>query len=235
MDRGKDMSMPGKKQSRGICSYCGEEAAKSAMARHLAGCVKRKEAIEKADQGPGTAETIYHLSVRDAYQSEFWLHLEMPGSRTLKDLDTYLRRIWLECCGHMSRFSVGGWEGKEIAKTRKISQAFQTGDELTHIYDFGTPSETLIKLADTRQGKPITKHPVELMARNMMPEAQCIECDKPATHLCMECLMESEMWGVFCEEHAEAHPHKGYGEPVALVNSPRLGMCGYTGPADPPY
>jgi len=33
----------------------------------------------------------------------------------------------------------------------------------------------------------------------------------------------------------EAHPHEEYGEPIEIVNSPRLGLCGYTGPADPPY
>ena len=27
------------------------------------------------------------------------------------------------------------------------------------------------------------------------------------------------------------HPHDQYGEPIPLVNSPRLGMCGYDGPA----
>lgn len=34
---------------------------------------------------------------------------------------------------------------------------------------------------------------------------------------------------------ADLDPHDDYGEPIELVNSPRLGMCGYTGPADPPY
>ncbi|WP_127011414.1 hypothetical protein ACF3DV_03465 [Chlorogloeopsis fritschii PCC 9212] len=26
-----------------------------------------------------------------------------------------------------------------------------------------------------------------------------------------------------------------YGEPIPLVNSPRLSLCGYDGPAEPPY
>jgi hypothetical protein len=38
-----------------------------------------------------------------------------------------------------------------------------------------------------------------------------------------------------CDEHAEDHPHDNYGEPIPLCNSPRMGQCGYDGPAEPPY
>jgi hypothetical protein len=51
----------------------------------------------------------------------------------------------------------------------------------------------------------------------------------------MECLIEEEVWGVLCSKHAKTHPHSDYGDPIPLVNSPRLGMCGYEGPAEPPY
>lgn len=100
----------------------------------------------------------------------------MRSSSTLEDLDYYLRRIWLECCGHMSQFSVGGWRGEEIPKNRRIGEAFQHEVELTHIYDFGTSSETLIKAVGTREGKPTAPRPIALMVRNLMPEAKCIEC-----------------------------------------------------------
>jgi hypothetical protein len=73
------------------------------------------------------------------------------------------------------------------------------------------------------------------MARNHMPEQECIECDKPAKWLCMGCLIEDNEWTVLCDEHKEEHEHDDYRDPTPLVNSPRLGMCGYTGPADPPY
>ena len=31
----------------------------------------------------------------------------MPADATLADLDRFLRDIWLECCGHMSQFTIG--------------------------------------------------------------------------------------------------------------------------------
>jgi hypothetical protein len=36
------------------------------------------------------------------------MHLEMPTSAALIDLDDFLRAIWLECCGHLSEFTIGG-------------------------------------------------------------------------------------------------------------------------------
>ncbi len=223
------------KQSRGTCQFCGKESSKGALTRHLKSCPARTAASAKADQGGD--EFLLHLRVQDAYSPDFWLHLEMRGSATLKDLDRYLRAIWLECCGHLSQFSVGGWSGQEIAKSRAAHLAFSAaGDRpLTHIYDFGTESETQITLVAAREGKPLTKHPIVLMARNLMPEAACQECDAPAAFVCMECIYEENESGLLCAQHVKDHPHDEYGEPMGLYNSPRTGMCGYDGPALPPY
>jgi hypothetical protein len=204
------------------------------MSKHLAACPGRTDLTAQADQSAGKAEPLWHLRVQDAYAKEFWLDLEVRGSSTLNKLDAYLRAIWLECCDHMSQFSVGGWQGQEIAMRRRIDDVFAPDVELTHIYDFGTSSYTLVKALGMRVGVPLTKHPIYLMARNLMPETVCAECGAPATYLCIECMYE-EIPCTLCEEHTRTHPHDNYGEPVALVNSPRLGLCGYEGPADPPY
>ena len=227
--------MPRGKQSKGTCAHCGTEIAKNAVTKHLSVCLERRTIIEKAARKKTAPVSLYHLRVQAAHRREFWLDLEMRGTGALKDLDYYLRGIWLECCGHLSQFSVGGLRGDEIPMTRRVSEVFQPGLEITHIYDFGTSSETLIKAVETREGTPTTTRPVALMARNMMPEAKCIECGEPAAWLCMQCLIEQEKGATRCERHSRAHPHEDYGEPLRLVNSPRLGMCGYEGPAEPPY
>jgi hypothetical protein len=228
--------MPRRKQSKGECAYCGAEIAKNGVSKHLAACSKRQAIIQQAERKKAASETLYHLRVQDAMAgADFWLDLEMRGAKTLKDLDYYLRGIWLECCGHLSRFSIGGRRGEDIAMRRKADEVFSPGVELTHIYDFGTSSETLIKAVSAREGKPTAARPIALMARNLMPKTICAECEKPATRLCMECIIEEGIWGVLCDNHAKKHPHDNYGEPIPLVNSPRLGMCGYDGPAEPPY
>lgn len=232
---GKAKEMGRKKQTKGKCGYCGREMTRSGMTRHLADCPKRQEVIAAANETSGVTQTLYHLVVKDAWGGSFWLHLEMNGSATLKQLDRYLRAIWLECCGHLSRFSPGGWGAEEIAMSRKADQVFDPGLELTHIYDFGTSSRTLVQVAAMRQGKPTTTHPIALMARNDLEEEYCMECERPATWLCMTCIQELDLSGLLCDVHVKDHPHDEYGEPMPIFNSPRTGMCGYEGPAEPPY
>jgi len=205
------------------------------MARHLATCERRGTVLAEVNAPPGLATTLFHLQARDAWTGEYWLDLEIDGSASLGVLDSYLRAIWLECCGHMSQFSIGGWRGERIPISRKIHQAFRTGVELTHIYDFGTESVTLIAAVDRRTGKPTTRRPIALMARNVPPLFECQQCDNAAIYLCEECRAEEDRPGTLCAKHGVSHPHENYGELIRIVNSPRIGMCGYTGPAQPPY
>lgn len=181
-------------KTRGACVFCGRSLTRGGMSRHLQRCDARMAAIRAADARPGERETLLHLLVQDEPTGDYWLHLEMRANAPLKKLDEYLRAIWLECCGHLSQFSRGEWGGQEIGIGRRIGDVLGDGGTLTHVYDFGESSVTLVKAVDVREGRPLSRHPIHLMARNGMPAG------------------------------------------IALpVNSPRLGTCGYTGPARPPY
>ena len=119
--------------------------------------------------------------------------------------------------------------------SRRVQDVFEPGVELTHIYDFGTSSMTLIKAIRVRQGKPLTSHPIVLMARNSPFDAPCQQCEQQATWLCCDCEAESDEAGLFCDQHGEEHEDVHPDGLLELVNSPREGMCGYSGPAEPPY
>jgi hypothetical protein len=229
--------MPRKPQPRGTCAYCGAEFSKSGIGRHLKKCTERSNAIRAAEKSKRPTENLWHLRIQDAYDKDFWLDLEMSGSASLSALDRYLRVIWLECCGHLSEFTTGGFGGTTIGMMRKADNVFDVGGKLDHLYDFGTTSKTTIKVAGVRQGKALSgEHAISLMARNLQPEEKCSICNERANWLCLECLHERNRGGWFlCDEHAEEHPHQEYGEPMPLFNSPRVGMCGYSGPAEPPY
>lgn len=229
--------MSRKPESRGTCAYCRELITRRSISKHMQVCSKRQESLAAAEKSDRPVEFLWHLRVQDAYDSAFWLDLEMRGSASLSTLDAYLRAIWLECCGHLSKFTVGGWGGHDVGKSRKADNVFTRETILRHLYDFGTTSETDIKVVGSRQGKATTRHPIALLARNNMPEMPCSQCGKPAAYLCIECLYEGDEEGAWflCDEHVANHPHEEYGEPIPLVNSPRLGMCGYDGPAEPPY
>lgn len=115
----------------------------------------------------------------------------------------------------------------------RVHKIFQPGMEIPYEYDFGATSELLIKVVDQREGKPTTENPIVLMARNAFEPPPCAECGQPAAFLCTECIWEDEDGAMFCEAHADEHEHDDMLMPI--VNSPRTGMCGYDGPAEPPY
>ena len=116
--------MPRGKQSRGQCAFCGYQTTKGSMARHLAACPQRHAQIASAEQTNRKPETLYHLRMYDAYDRDFWLDSEVRGSATLKDIDAYLRAIWLECCGHLSRFSIEQNRYHNSIKMRRLSSTF---------------------------------------------------------------------------------------------------------------
>jgi hypothetical protein len=67
----------------------------------------------------------------------------------LEDVDRFLRRIWLECCGHMSEFSTG--TRHKVSMNTRVSAALGLGERLGYVYDFGssTSSWSLCWVAST--------------------------------------------------------------------------------------
>ena len=222
------------KQTRGACAFCGRQMTGNGMVKHLSACPKRKDTLGESNPKAGKEQKIYHLKIQDAWLNDFWLHLEICSSATLKDLDSYLRSIWLECCGHLSQFSPKGHLGEEIAMDSEVSAVFHPGLELTHIYDFGDSSETLIKVVGEREGTPLNEHPIYLMARNELPEVETCACGKPGAWLCMDCTESEDEVALLCEKHAKDEQHQDHNL-MPIINSPRTGRCGYAGPAEPPY
>ncbi len=235
-----------RKKTHGTCCYCGRELTKNGLTKHLKTCPDRLETQAEANRVGGPSLLVYHLSVQDLLESDYWLHLEMRGDSTLEDLDDYLRAIWLECCGHLSSFwidpnlhtqlfdDVMGL-GNERLTNPQVQTLFEPGMKIPYDYDFGITSRLLIKVLFETTKRPISAHPIELMARNIAPEFSCQYCDESAAHLCLECQIESETTGLLCELHEADHDCYGYGDPAPLVNSPRVGMCAYVGPAEAPY
>lgn len=220
-------------QTKGKCVFCNQSFSRTGMGRHLKACKMRAEKITECNGKEKSPIPIFHLQIQDAYGGHFWLQLEMSGEEHIFELDNYLRAIWLECCDHLSQLSFEKW-GEELDMDMPADELFQPGMELLHAYDFGDTSMTKIKVLAKRTGAVLNRKPIFLMARNDAPEHKCQECGKKASWLCIECLYD-HMEATLCDKHAENHPHDEYGEPIEIVNSPRLGMCGYTGPADPPY
>jgi hypothetical protein len=206
------------------------------MPRHLKACKARADENEKSSvkgAAKGSAvRRIFHLQVEGLYRPMYWMHIEVPENATLKDLDEFLREIWLECCGHLSRFEI---EGREFISERfepedrsmKISlkKVIGPGMKFEHVYDFGTSTELSLKVVSERNG-PVQGKTIRVMARNDQPDIRCENCGKPATAVCAQCIYEGIGW--VCDECAGKH-ECGEDMMLPVVNSPRVGMCGYTG------
>lgn len=163
------------------------------------------------------------IEVEDAYQKGYWLYLDMPLSSSLKTLDSFLRKIWLECCGHMSAFSAE--DGRGISKATKVGD-LPPGCTLLYEYDFGNTTELRISVV-SRSRLP-SRRGVRLLGRNIPPDFACRVCGAQAEFFCCECDSTREN-PFFCEKCLSRHEHE-YALPV--VNSPRMGVCAYCGEYD---
>ncbi len=99
--------------------------------------------------------------------------------------------------------------------------------ELLHEYDFGTPTELLVKVLGEYEGPMERNEPVQILSRNEAHEIPCDECGKaPAVQICTECQWDEEVW--LCQACAEDH-ECGEDMQLPVVNSSRVGVCGYAG------
>lgn len=102
---------------------------------------------------------------------------------------------------------------------------FTEGVTAEYVYDFGSSTELLIKFMGRREGKFKGFVP-KIMARNLPQDIKCCVCGAPATELCVYCIYDDK--GEFCDQHAAEHKC-GPEALLPVVNSPRMGVCGYTG------
>jgi hypothetical protein len=223
-----------KQISNGKCNFCGSTFSKTAMTKHLKECKQKNGVSKKSSSGQRTGKTkSFHLVAEGRYAPEYWLHLEVPANAKLATLDNFLRNIWLECCGHMSAFTIEG-QVYSVApmsefddKSMKISldKILEPGMKFYHEYDFGSTTHLTLKVISEEESGLKGKD-IQVLARNEPPPILCDSCGKMATQVCTECLYSDEGW--LCDDCAKEHDCD---EEMFLpvVNSPRVGTCGYTG------
>lgn len=220
--------------SNGKCSLCNAIFSKAAMTKHLRSCKQRKDVSETSSEKQNLQKTKnLHLVVEGRNLPGYWMHLSVPNNTTLKNLDDFLRDIWLECCGHLSAFTIEGIrysispmrEYNEKNMKIALGDILGLGMKFYHEYDFGTTTELTLRVVSELEGEAKSKS-IRLLARNDPPSIVCESCGKIATQLCAECIWSGKGW--LCDECAQEHE---CGEDMLLpvVNSPRVGMCGYVG------
>lgn len=222
-----------RRTSKGKCSLCGDIFSKATMTKHLKSC-KQRNGIFESQSGSRTAQKTnsFQLVVEGRYLPDYWMHVEVSTNAALETLDHFLRDVWLECCGHLSAFTIQGAR-YEVAENEfmeaelmdaALDDVLSPGIKFYHEYDFGTTTELTLKVVSEQEcemGKPI-----HLLARNEPPLISCESCGKVATQVCSQCNWSGEGW--LCNECVGKH-ECGVEMFLPVVNSPRVGMCGYTG------
>lgn len=214
------------------CSLCDEQYTKRGMSNHLRAC--RSDHVEDE-------QDTFHLRAEGAYRPDFWVHFEVAADGTLQSLDQFLRDLWLECCGHLSAFTIGGaryatgpMAGRdERTMDVELGAVLHDDVEFTYEYDFGTTSELSLRVVerdDHHCGFSVTADygdaPVRLLARNEMPDIRCGVCGDEATAVCSGHAYDEEGWLCDdCRADHECAPDMF----LPVVNSPRVGMCAYSG------
>jgi len=227
------------KRTKGTCTYCGKNYTKNPMVKHLLSCEARLQEMTHGEKNQKT-KGCFLLLISGTYNPQYWLIAEIKDSAKLKDLDQFLRDIWLECCGHMSGFKIAGvryeshpeatmgWGIQDKGMTSKLSDVIAPGMVFEHEYDYGSTTTLTITVLEHHTG-PTKKEKVTVLARNHPVQYTCDECDeKTATMICLECAYEG--YGFLCDDCQEDHE---CGEEVLspIYNSPRGGVCGYEGSA----
>jgi predicted RNA-binding Zn-ribbon protein involved in translation (DUF1610 family) len=206
------------------CRICETVLLKKEINAHL-----KKHLTELQKNAQGTTTPMFHLLVL-GYE-EYFLHLLVPTLLTFDELDVYLRRIWLECCGHMSMFSIPKLND-EIDMDEELETVLEPKSVLNYIYDFGSSTELKIKVIakyDLALNAP-QKNDITLLARNQAYHFTCGVCGKSAIYVCDECAYEKEN-PFYCEACNSDEKKHECGEEYSLpiCNSPRMGVCGYQG------
>ena len=219
-----------KPQYPGQCMLCKEVINKSQVTRHL------KKRVENGDDGTGSSVKLFHLAIEGNHMPMYWLHVEIPGAMTLAHLDSFLRDTWLECCGHLSCFTIDGarysvqpmedpmFGPREKTMRQKIYNVLSVGTKFQHEYDYGSTTELTLRVVDIR-ARQVKNPGIVLLARNQPPAWECAKCARPATQI------QASGWGIdvdslFCDECVGDDDEESF---LPIVNSPRTGVCGYCG------
>jgi hypothetical protein len=219
----------------GNCALCGATVDKRRSAAHYTACAPAHDA------STGREADLLIFRVGAVGAPEYWLDLEADAAAALSRLDAFLRALWLECCGHLSMFSVPpfryssspsdlprllGRPDTERSLASKIGGVFSHADQkATYDYDFGSTTRLTLERTGARRGR-IGRQSVRLLVRNAPLPWTCGVCGAPATLVCSA--HESDESPFVCDAHQSNH---GCGDEAFLpvANSPRMGVCGYVG------
>jgi hypothetical protein len=151
------------------CIFCGKGYDSKGITRHFQSC-QEKKLEDEAEAKSGVAKAArgdrrVFLIRRSA--GDYWLIIEANATTTLTGLDKFLRKIWLECCGHLSMFKINGiqyeptlnreadyWGEKPKSANIALGKVLDKGLSFDYEYDFGSTTYLKFKVINERGNCP---------------------------------------------------------------------------------
>ncbi len=206
-------------RSDGACKLCSQTLLQKEIRKHLSVC-------KEYQQAKGATEVFLVMAEAHPY----WVCFEAEATLTLEKIDQYLRNLWMECCGHLSAFTIDKQryasddelDADEKNMKAKLKDAIGEKAKFSYEYDFGTTTDLLLTCISKTTGN----HGLRTIARNNPPDIKCDICKEPAEEVCQNCIYDNK--GFFCKHCASKH-RCDIDFTLPIVNSPRMGMCGFTG------
>jgi hypothetical protein len=137
-------------KTKGKCTQCGQVYSQVQAKAHLLDCL-----AQSISHSRSTTEGYLTKISGGGQRTLYWMFVTVPKDAPLRLLDQFLRDTWLECCGHLSQFTID--THRYISHTesgnpsqfmeRKISQILSLGEKFKYVYDFG--SSTDLELEET--------------------------------------------------------------------------------------
>lgn len=138
-------------------------------------------------------------------------------------------------------------EDEEGGMQTTLGDVLEVGGKFSYVYDFGSSSTLSLRVIAEREGSvPVLDGEEEdedhdhededhdhedvailIMARNKAPNVVCHICGKPATSVPSGSEYDSLATVALCDAHAAKTEYPD--DLLPIVNSPRTGICGYTG------
>lgn len=244
-------------RSEGKCLFCGKTYAKAGINRHLKTHLQEKAAtnakgksfllkVEENTRYGGGFPYFLSLWVDgnatmkkiDDFLRDIWLdccgHLSAfrdPAAQTSSGMWGFFETEELLEAGKIKEYEKLMEETSgEIPMSRKASNVFFPDQKLNYEYDFGSTTELMVKTLAEYPFK--ADEPVVLLSRNEPLEILCETCGKqPATQICTVHGWDED--SLFCPKCAKKHAKtcEAFEDYAAMpvVNSPRMGVCGYEG------
>lgn len=223
----KDSSLM-KIKTKGKCAKCNELYAAAKAGAHLLTCALKSDILPQTD----TDGYLVRISCAER-PDMYWMFATIPKNASLGFLDGFLRGAWLECCGHLSKFTIDGHRyishtesgNSSQSMKKQIDQLLSPGSTCEYVYDLG--SSTYLEIHVVSEVPACPQKKVTIFMQNNPPDFHCELCKKTATNICSIC--GETICSSCCEQHSCVVDEGGDYILMPIVNSPRSGVCGYIG------